>query len=188
MTGREHISMSGLKVLALEPYYGGSHQAFLDGWIARSRHEWTLMTLTAAKWKWRMRNSAVTLRDKVREALAAGASWDVLFCSDMLNLAEFLGLGPEPVRRLPKLVYFHENQLTYPKRNEDERDYHFVYSNMTTAMAADRVWFNSRYHMEEFLEGLRAFLKRMPDNQKLENVDRIRAKSEVHYPPVENGD
>ena len=33
-----------LKILALEPYYGGSHKAFLDGWIARSVHDWTLLS------------------------------------------------------------------------------------------------------------------------------------------------
>ncbi len=44
-----------LRVLALEAYYGGSHKAFLDGWIADSRHDWTLLTLPDSKWKWRMR-------------------------------------------------------------------------------------------------------------------------------------
>jgi hypothetical protein len=37
--------MSSIRVLALEPYYRGSHRAFLDGWVERSRHEWTLLTL-----------------------------------------------------------------------------------------------------------------------------------------------
>ena len=34
-----------LNILALEPYYDGSHKAFLDEWIKRSVHHWTLMTL-----------------------------------------------------------------------------------------------------------------------------------------------
>ncbi|MCK4372451.1 MAG: DUF3524 domain-containing protein, partial [candidate division Zixibacteria bacterium] len=36
-----------MKILALEPYYGGSHKAFLDGWSSRSRHEWTILKLPA---------------------------------------------------------------------------------------------------------------------------------------------
>jgi hypothetical protein len=32
-----------MRILALEPFYGGSHQAFLDGWRARSRHTWSLI-------------------------------------------------------------------------------------------------------------------------------------------------
>ena len=34
-----------MKVLALEPYYGGSHKAFLDGWQKHSRHEFTVLGL-----------------------------------------------------------------------------------------------------------------------------------------------
>ncbi|GAH62988.1 unnamed protein product, partial [marine sediment metagenome] len=43
-----------MRILALEPYYGGSHEAFLTGWTRRSRHDWTLLTLHANHWKWRM--------------------------------------------------------------------------------------------------------------------------------------
>ena len=54
-----------MRILALEPYYGGSHRAFLDGWVAHSRHEWTVLELPAYKWKWRMRHAAITLADRV---------------------------------------------------------------------------------------------------------------------------
>ena len=60
-----------MKVLALEPYYGGSHKAFLDGWRAHSRHEWTILGLPAYKWKWRMRHAALTFAEQVRERTAA---------------------------------------------------------------------------------------------------------------------
>ena len=43
--------MKRLRILALEPYYGGSHGAFLDTWAANSAHEWTLETLAARHWK-----------------------------------------------------------------------------------------------------------------------------------------
>jgi glycosyltransferase involved in cell wall biosynthesis len=174
-----------MNVLAIEGYYGGSHKAFLDGWIARSRHTWTLLTLPANKWKWRMRHGAITFAQQAARLAAEGSRWDVLFCSDMLNLAEFLGLSYESVRRLPRIVYFHENQLTYPVRVESERDYQYVMTNLTTALAAEAVWFNSAFHRDEFLSGLRAFLKRMPDNQPLDAVDAIAARSAVHPPGIE---
>ena len=90
-----------MRVLALEPYHGGSHEAFLDGWSARSRHEWTVIGLPPYKWKWRMRHAAVTLADQVRELVQSGNQWDLLFCSDMLNLAEFIGLAPPAVQQRP---------------------------------------------------------------------------------------
>ena len=173
-----------MNILALEPYYGGSHKAFLDGWIERSRHHWTLLTLSPRKWKWRMRHAAVTFTERVTERLAATESWDALFCSDMLNLAEFLGLAPDPIRSLPSVVYFHENQLTYPFRCQTERDYHFGFTNMTTALAATAVWFNSAFHRDDFLGALADVLKRMPDYQPLDTPQQIRAKSSIHPPGI----
>jgi len=100
----------------------------------------------------------------------------------MLNLAEFLGLAPESIHRLPAVVYFHENQLTYPVRFENERDYQFAVTNMTTALAAEQVWFNSAFHRDSFLQALGKFLKRMPDYQPDDVAKRIKNKSAV-YPP-----
>ena len=173
-----------MRILALEPYYGGSHRAFLDGWSAAGRHEWTILSLPAYKWKWRMRHAAVTFAEEVRGRCARGERWDLLLGSDMLNLAEFLGLAPREIRDLPSLLYFHENQLTYPVRVEMERDYQFAMTNMTSALAAGAVWFNSAFHRDSFLQALEAFLNRMPDHQPFEAVARIRAKAEVFPPGV----
>jgi len=173
-----------MRILALEPYYGGSHKAFLEGWSAASGHEWTVFQLPPYKWKWRMRHAAVTFAEMVAERASEGLAWDVLFCSDMLNLAEFLGLAPVGIRNLPSVVYFHENQLTYPVRCESERDYQFAMTNMTTALAADAVWFNSAFHRDSFLASLATFLKRMPDHQCNKAVERIGPKASVHPPGV----
>ncbi|UCG47746.1 MAG: DUF3524 domain-containing protein [Phycisphaerales bacterium] len=174
-----------MRILALEPYYGGSHRAFLDGWSALSRHQWTLLTLPAYKWKWRMRHSAVTFADDLACRAVAANQWDVVLCSDMLNLAEFIALVPRALRGLPAVAYFHENQLTYPVRFESERDYQFAITNMTTALAAKAVWFNSAFHRDSFLEALSDFLKRMPNHQPLDVPERIREKSLVYPPGVE---
>ncbi len=173
-----------MRILALEPYYGGSHRAFLDGWSQAGRHEWTILPLPPYKWKWRMRHAAVTFVDQVRQRLTQGARWDFLFCSDMLNLAEFLGLAPPEVRNLPSVIYFHENQLTYPVRVENERDYQFGMTNMTSALAAREVWFNSAFHRDSFLQALQTLLGRMPDYQPFDALPRIRTKSKVFPPGV----
>ncbi|MEN8126765.1 MAG: DUF3524 domain-containing protein [Planctomycetota bacterium] len=173
-----------MRILVLESYYGGSHKAFLDGWQKHSGHEFVLLTLPPSKWKWRMRHAAITFAQQVNELIAAGEKWDILFCSDMLNLAEFLGLVDKSIRRLPKVVYFHENQLTYPVQIESERDYQYCMTNITTAAAANAVWFNSAFHRDEFLEAIATFLKRMPDYQPVEVIEQIRQKSSVHPPGI----
>jgi len=175
-----------MNILALEPYYGGSHRAFIDGLSKASRHNWTVLSLPAHKWKWRMRHSPITFAAQAETLVKNDRRWDLLFCSDMLNLAEFIALAPQGVTGLPKVIYFHENQLTYPVRVEDERDYHFAITNLTSALAADAVWFNSRFHMESFLSALARFLKSMPDHQPIEAIEKIRAKSAVHPPGIGN--
>ncbi len=173
-----------MNILTLESYYGGSHQAFLDDWQKHSEHTFTLLTLPPSKWKWRMRHAAITFAQQVNELVSRGGRWDTLFCSDMLNLAEFLGLVDESVRKLPKVAYFHENQLTYPVQVESERDYQYCMTNITTAAAADAVWFNSAFHRDEFLEAIGVFLKRMPDYQPMEVIEQIQSKSSIHPPGI----
>jgi glycosyltransferase involved in cell wall biosynthesis len=57
-------------------------------------------------------------------------------------------------------------------------------TNITTAAAADAVWFNSEFHRDEFLEAILKFLKRMPDYQPMEVIEQIRAKSSIHPPGI----
>jgi len=67
-----------MNILALEPYFGGSHEAFLAGWIDNSRHNFTLLTLPANKWKWRMRSAAVDFADKLQQL--EYRDFDLFFC------------------------------------------------------------------------------------------------------------
>jgi len=170
-----------MKILALEPYYGGSHRDFLDGWIERSQHTWQLMTLPDHHWKWRMRHAAITFAGQLRDQDTAV---DVVFASDMLDVAAFRSLALGTVGTLPLVLYFHENQLTYPDERRRDADYHFAFTNLTSALAADAVWFNSNYHRTQFLDGMRDFLSRMPDYAPVDAVDLVKAKSCVHSPGV----
>lgn len=171
-----------LRVLALNPYHGGSHRAFLEGWSQHSRHQFTALTLPPFKWKWRMRHAAISFAERSNELARKGAAWDVVFCTDMLNLAEFRGLATDAIARLPAVAYFHENQLTYPSQESHERDLHFAFTNMVTGLAADRVWFNSAFHRDEFLDALAHLVGRMPDHQPLSAIEQIRGKADI-FPP-----
>ncbi len=156
-----------MKILALEPFYGGSHKAFIDGCAEHSKHDWTVLTLPPFKWKWRMRHSAVTFAQQANALVQNGEKFDLLFCTDMLPLAEFKGLVDRSIANLPSILYFHENQLTYPVQVEKERDLHFAISNFISMQAADHIWFNSTFHKNEFFVALKKMLKRMPNDQML---------------------
>jgi glycosyltransferase involved in cell wall biosynthesis len=168
-----------MHVLALEPFYGGSHRAFLDGLIARSRHRFTLLTQPACFWKWRMRGAAITLADQARRLPEPP---DVILASDMLALAEFKALSGLAA---PALLYLHENQLSYPAQGPDPRDIHFGFTNLTSGLAATRVLWNSQSHLESFLAALPGFIAMMPDCRPRRLEDIIRAKSLVMWPGLD---
>jgi glycosyltransferase involved in cell wall biosynthesis len=168
-----------MRILALEPWYGGSHRRFLDGLVRHSRHEIRPLTMTARTWKWRMQGAAVTLAERAREAVADGWAPDVLFSTGMVNLPAFLALTRDLFARTPVVHYFHENQLTYPLREDTPRDYTYAYINYLSALAADRVVFNSQFHHDAFFEALPDLLRRFPDYTHLGTLPRLRAAASV---------
>lgn len=176
-----------LRILALEPYYGGSHRAVLDGLVSAIDADWTLVTLPARKWKWRMRGAAITMADQLRSPSGerALAPFDVIFASTFVNLAEFRGLAGGALARTPAVVYFHENQLAYPNQHVAEWDFQFPLTNITSALSAERCLFNSRWNLEGFLDRIPGFLRGFPDHQPRNVVERIAEKSSVLAPPFD---
>ena len=165
-----------MKFLFLEPFYGGSHRDFTDGWVAHSRHRIDLITLPARFWKWRMRGAALYFSKKVKDPSA----YDGLIASNLLSLADLKALWGAGCP--PALVYFHENQLSYPLSPGETMDYQFGFTDITTCMAADKLLFNSKTHMHAFLEALPGFIGMMPEYRPKWVVDQIRAKAAVLYP------
>ncbi len=166
-------------ILALEPWHGGSHKNFLDGLTKHSGHDVRCVTMSARFWKWRMQGGAVSLARKSREILEDGFVPDLIFATDMVNLPAYLALVRDVMPRVPVVVYFHENQLTYPLPEGTARDFTYGYINYLTCLAADRVVFNSNFHREQFLEALPVLLRAFPDYTHLHSVQKIRDKSDV---------
>ena len=171
-----------LRVLVLEPYYGGSHKSFLTGLCRNLPFTFDLMTLPARKWKWRMRLSAPFYAQELHKS---GRRYDRILCSTFVDVAAFRGLAPSWVREVPLLTYFHENQFAYPTQFVDERDLNYALTNLTTALSSDRIAFNSLYNLESFMEGIEETLKHSYD-LKLENaIEEILNKSRVLPPGID---
>ncbi|RKZ30741.1 DUF3524 domain-containing protein [bacterium] len=170
-----------MRILIVEPYYGTSHRSLIEGLINRLPFETELLTLSPRKWKWRMRGGAWILGETAKSIQPC----DVIFVSDFLDLPAFLALGPKWLRDAFKIVYFHENQLSYPARNEDERDIHFALTNVETALTADRLIFNSLFHLEEFTGAIEGLVKKFPDYRPEGIAEKIYAKSCVIPVPLD---
>ncbi len=170
-----------MKILLLEPYYTGSHKQWADGLKKYSNHEIKILSMKGQFWKWRMHGGAITLAKQFNNL-----NWrpDLLLATDMLDLSTFLSLTREKSHGIPTGIYFHENQLSYPWSPDDRdikknRDNHYGFVNYASSLVADRVFFNSSFHMNSFLDNLQSFLKHFPDHQELDTIDMIDKKSQV---------
>jgi glycosyltransferase involved in cell wall biosynthesis len=102
----------------------------------------------------------------------------------MLDLTTFLALTRDKTSHLPVALYCHENQFAYPWSSQDrdvqyKRDKHYSFINYISALAADHVFFNSRYNFRTFISGIEHLLRHFPDYNELQTLDHISTKSSV---------
>jgi len=167
-----------LKFLFIETYCLGSHALFANGLSANSSHDIDIVTLPGENWRWRMLGSAL----HIAENIPSLDNYDGIVVTDLFNLADFKALvGP---RCPPVLVYFHENQITYPQPPGDKGAFQLGIINIVTALVADRVLFNSKMQRDAFLDAVPEFLKRGRDFRPKDVAERIGKKAAVLYPGI----
>lgn len=173
--------MKTKSILIVEPYCGGSHKE----WILGLKNNLTtctidILSLPVNSWKWRMEGGAVELAVEFNKN---NKYYDLLLFSSMANVSAFLALADRTLYS-KTAIYFHENQFDYPlspndKDRQFQRDLHYQFINYLSALCSDKVFFNSLYNENSFLDGCEKLLKKMPDYRGLENLDNIQQKSEV---------
>ncbi|XP_072274221.1 tRNA-queuosine alpha-mannosyltransferase [Pyxicephalus adspersus] len=167
-----------MSILLIEAFYGGSHKQLMDN-LKDEIEDCVLYSLSAKKWHWRARTSALYFM----QAVPPSDTYRVLFTSSVLNLAELVALRPD-LRKLKKVLYFHENQLVYPVRKSQDRDFQYGYNQILSCLVADIVVFNSAFNMESFLTSIATFLKMIPDHRPRHMEQIIRPKCCVIYFPI----
>lgn len=177
--------MASKRILLLEPFYGGSHRQlidFLHNVILQEETDAVVdkVVMSDKKWHWRMRTSALYFAEHIEET---ASPYSCVFVSAVTNLAELLGLRPD-LMSAHKVLYFHENQLVYPVRNQKDRDFQHGYSQIISCLAADKILFNSYYNKTTFLDNINSFFNLMPDHRTKHLSDKIAPKCEVLYFPL----
>jgi len=173
-----------MNILLLNAFHSGSHQTWAESIQKYSQHNVEILSLKGKYWKWRMHGAAISFAEQLRGETRKDI--DLVLCTDMLDLNTFKSLTSKLLPNAVYAIYFHENQITYPwKANssdvQHQRDMHYAFMNYSSALGADKVYFNSRFHQEAFIEELGPFLKSYPDERNLHLVDSIAAKSETLY-------
>ena len=165
-----------MKILFLEPFYGGSHKDFAQGYARHSAHDIDILSLPPRFWKWRMRGAALEFFRQIPDIRI----YDAVMASDMMDLTDFMALWGRDMP--PVVLYFHENQLSYPLAPGEKRDFHLGFTNVVSALAADQVVFNSQVHLDAFVDAARKLARKMPDKRPGWMVDEIVKKTRVIYP------
>lgn len=181
----EQRAIGTVKLLIIEPFFGGSHREWTERIRSFSRHEVDVLYLEGCYWKWRMRGGAVLLAE---EYLALDRAPEIILASSMLDLPTFLGMIAKGGASIPPVALFcHENQFLYPIPDDrpalkEQRD-NFGSINWRSSLVADLNIFNSEFHRREALNAYHEFIRRAPDHKAGSLVERIRDRTTV-YPPA----
>jgi len=171
-----------MKLLVIEPFYTGSHKQWLDGLVKHVGLEITTITLPGKLWKWRTESSAFRIAEKY---LALNTQFDCILCSGFFNLAVFKSFVlKEKAKIAPCYMYMHENQISYPWSGTDpdpalRRDQHYGFIDLMNVFLADKVFFNSHFHRNSFLQALPDFTNQFPEDYFSKRLHELDSKSSV---------
>ncbi len=171
-----------MKILVLSAYHAPSHRRWIRGLCENlSHHTFQIITQPPRHFPWRSRGNSLAwaFDEEIQNAEA-----DVLVTTSMVDLAGLRGMVPR-LSEIPTLVYYHENQFAYPTR-DGRMNANLLVTNLYTALAADRVLFNSTYNRRSFLRGIDDFLDGMPDQIPDGVADAVADKSTVVPVPLED--
>lgn len=170
-------------ILIVDSFFTGSHRYWGEQLKARLPYKVELLTLSGKNWKWRMQGGAFELAEKYKK-LQQKPSF--IIATDMVNLPLFYAYAGITQEEVPCLLYFHENQFAYPisELDTDEkagRENHYAFINLSSALFAKSLIFNSDFNKNSFLAGAQKLIKALPNN----NFKLNSFQTEIIYPGVE---
>ena len=173
-----------MRILLLSAYDAASHRQWRLGLAANlPQHQWSVLTLPDRFFSWRIRGNALSWVAEQQDILLQ--TFDLIIATSMVDLATLKGLQPN-LAAVPTLLYFHENQFSYPESGHAHSSVEAQITSIYSAMAADRLLFNSAYNRETFLQGAKALLKKMPDHAPLSVITALEVKSSELPVPVDD--
>lgn len=173
------------RVVLVEAYYGGSHRAWVDTWVAHSRHDISLVTHPDEFWRWRLRGGAVTLAADFAKLVADDGAPDAVVVSGLVDVASFAGHARRSLGTTPMAVYVHESQMLYPLAPNQRADTSLALVNWQSLVAADQAWFNSAFHRDSLRGALPQLLNAQPAPGHGHLIDSVFERSSVLWPGVD---
>ena len=159
----------------------------LETLIRFSRHRWTVLKLPPRRMERRLVAAAHWFGEQL--SLHWVGRVDLLFASDALNLADLYRFVPA-LSGKPSVAYFHLNHLPPDGEIAQETDdlpsaTAAVIANISTAAAANELWFNSAFHQKCFLERATTFLEKHSQTFARSPLSDLPRKTRVMVPPTD---
>lgn len=176
-----------LRVLLLEPWYGGSHRQWADGYAAASSLEVAVVGLPATGWRWRLLGGAAPMAEAAQRVVQE-RGWkegpDVVLASGLVDLAQVLGLSRRWLQgRVPLVVFQHESQMVHPagvgRADHAATDHAATLADWASWLAADAVWFNSDYHRRAVVASVGSWLGSLPGPELSSTEDAVTGRFRV---------
>ena len=172
-----------MKALLLSAYAAQSHVHWQRCLLSIfPEWQWEVLSLPPRHFSWRVRGNPLYWSLTERERLEQ--DYDLLIATSMTDLATLRGLVPS-LSRPPSLLYFHENQFDYPQQSKQSSLLEAQMVSLYSALAADRLAFNSRYNRDSFLAGVDALLRKLPDRVPPGICELLAQKAYVLPVPIE---
>ncbi len=174
-----------MRILLVEPWQTGSHQAWAEGYRDASSHRVDIVGLPGELWRWRLRGGALQLAEKVTAWIDMNGQPDLLLISGLVDVAELLGLARRNLSpRVAVVIFQHESQLVYPVA-EGNYDNGAALRNWMSWCVADLVLFNSYHHMRAVDSALPGFVNALPDKSHVPMLEPVTDRFEVFPVGVE---
>tara|TARA_R110002072_G_scaffold43340_16_gene121852 strand:+ start:3680 stop:4804 length:1125 start_codon:yes stop_codon:yes gene_type:complete len=173
-----------VKVLLLSAYAAYSHVQWQNALQTMfPKWQWRILTLPPRYFSWRVRGNALYWSMAERETLES--HYDLLIATSMTDLATLRGLVPA-LSAVPTVLYFHENQFAYPQASGQNSLVEAQMTSIYSALAADRIVFNSHYNHDSFMAGCEALLHKLPDYVPPAVGSVLRERASVLAVPFDN--
>jgi len=177
-----------MNILLLSSYHANSHCKWCEGLMHNIPANWTLLSLSARNFSWRIRGNSLSWAFRNRSDLLR--NYDLIIATSMTDLNGLIGFVPV-LGKIPSLVYFHENQFAYPasdriKENRTIENVEPMLVPVYAALSANAVCFNTNYNANTFRTGLKQLLKRLPDYVPAGLVEQIDAHVQQLIVPVDD--
>ncbi|GHC14946.1 glycosyl transferase family 1 [Kushneria pakistanensis] len=171
-----------MKALLLSAYAADSHRYWARGLTAHLEMiDWTLIELAPRHFQWRVRGNPLSFMSEHDATLSQ--AFDLIVATSLVDLATLVGLYPH-LGRAYRVVYFHENQFAYPLGQDQKPRIEPLMVNLYSALAADRVLFNSQWNRDSFFDGVAGFLKKMPERVAPVRLETLKARTDILPVPL----